>query len=86
MESLGFNNVWLIQGVGNIDRFMLIFRERLNDTFILNWNEIIHISTRARSYSLFCDFSYKAYLEVLMIEKYLMAISRIRLSSHRLII
>ena len=86
LESLGFNNVWLNQGVGNINRFMLIFRERLTDTFIQNWNERIHTSTRARSYSLFCDFSYKAYLEVLKIEKYRMAMSRIRLSSHRLMI
>ena len=86
LESLGFNNVWLNQGVGNINRFMLIFRERLTDTFIQNWNERIHTSTRARSYSLFCDFSYKAYLEVLKIEKYRMAMSRIQLSSHRLMI
>ena len=85
LESLGFNNVWLNQGVGNINRFMLIFRERLTDTFIQNWNERIHTSTRARSYSLFCDFSYKAYLEVLKIEKYRM-MSRIRLSSHRLMV
>ena len=84
LESLGFNKLWLNQGVRNINRFMLIFRKRLTDTFIQNWNERIHTSTRAKFYSLFCDFSYKAYLEVLKIEKYQMA--RIRLSSHRLMI
>ena len=84
LESLMFNKLWLNQGVRNINRFMLIFRKRLTDTFIQNWNERIHTSTRAKFYSLFCDFSYKAYLEVLKIEKYQMA--RIRLSSHRLMI
>ena len=28
LESLGFNNVWLNQGVRNINRFMLIFRKK----------------------------------------------------------
>ena len=46
------------------------FRKRLTDTFFQNWNERSHTSTRARSYTLFCDFSYKTYLEVLKIEKY----------------
>ena len=29
LESLGFNNVWLNKWVGNINRFMLFFRETL---------------------------------------------------------
>ena len=75
--------MWLHKGVGNINRFMSIFRERRTDTFIQNWNERMHTSIRPKSYSLFCEFSYKACLDVLKIEKFRMAMSVIRMSSHR---
>ena len=65
---------------------MLIFREWLTDNFIQNRNEKIYTSTRAKSYSLSCDFTYKAYLDVLKIEKYRKAMSRIRQSSNRLML
>ena len=39
--SLGFYDVWLAQGVGNIDAFLSVFKRSLNDTFMLNWHERI---------------------------------------------
>ena len=53
LESLGFNDVWLFQGVGNVNSFIKIFTQRLNDNFIKKWHENIDNSTRAKSYKLF---------------------------------
>ena len=38
---LGFYEVWLAQGVGNIDAFLSVFKQRLDDTFMQNWRERI---------------------------------------------
>ena len=36
LMSLGFYEVWLAQGVGNVDVFLSTFKQRLNDNFIQN--------------------------------------------------
>ena len=84
MQSLGFNEVWLFQGVGNINVFLSAFTQRIKDTFIQKWNERLINSSRARTYSLFSSFSYKIYLDLLSVEKFRYALARIRVSSHRL--
>ena len=77
LESLGFNDVWYFQGVGNVNMFLSMFKQRVSDTFLQNWNDRIANSSRARSYSLFSNFSYKIYLDQLSLEKFRHAISRI---------
>ena len=43
LQSLGFNEVWLFQGVENINVFLSEFTQRIKDTFIQKWNErLIH--------------------------------------------
>ena len=34
LQSIGFNNVWMNQGVGNVNLFIRTLKERLNDNFI----------------------------------------------------
>ena len=34
LQSIGFNNVWMNQCVGNVNLFIRILKERLNDNFI----------------------------------------------------
>ena len=63
LESLGFNLVWLSQGVGDITRFMSIFKERISDHFIQNWNEQIENSTRAKAYKRISVFQFQCYLD-----------------------
>ena len=53
LQSIGFNNVWMNQGVGNVNLFIHILKERLNDNFIQNWNSELRESSRARTYILF---------------------------------
>ena len=45
LGSLGFNEVWLHQGVGDINLFLKKVKQRLCDNFIQNWNAEINQST-----------------------------------------
>ena len=36
--SYGFGHVWFAQGVGNIDMFLHVFKQRCNDIFIQDWS------------------------------------------------
>ena len=47
LMSLGYYNVWLNQGVGNKNVFISLFKQRLTDTFIQNWQPRLNNSTRA---------------------------------------
>ena len=38
LGSLGFNDVWIQQGVGDEKLVMLILEQRLNDNFTQTWN------------------------------------------------
>lgn len=84
LMSLGFYEVWLNQGVGNYDVFIAIFKQRLTDTFIQGWQERLRISTRAVFYNCIASFQFQPYLENVNILKYSQAISKLRMSSHRL--
>ena len=86
LMSLGFYEVWLSQGVGNINIFLSQMKQRLNDTFIQNWHERLSNSTRANFYKTFASFQFQPYLSKLNVFKYIQATSRLRVSSHRLAI
>ena len=84
LQSLGFNDVWLFQGVGHISIFLSSVKQRINDVFVQNWYSELQDSTRARSYILFAEFKLQKYLKCINIEKFRIALSRLRMSSHRL--
>ena len=86
LQHLGFNDAWLQQSVGNINRFIQTFKQRLKDIYIQTWHTQIESSTRANSYKLFCDFNFKPYLNCVTVKKYRFSLSRLRVSSHRLAI
>ena len=48
--SMGFNIVWLQQGVGNIKLFLREFKQRLIDVFVQDWSATIRDNTRFESY------------------------------------
>ena len=72
------------QGVGNVNLFIRILKERLNDNFIQNWNSELIESSRARTYVMFCNFRQQPYLTCITLEKFRISLSRLRMSSHRL--
>ena len=84
LEMYGFSDVWTNQGVTNVICFLNIFKQRVKDCFLQNWNEQINISTRANAYKHFADFNFQFYLDTITIQKYRIALTKLRVSSHRL--
>lgn len=84
LDSLGFNHVWLFQGVGNKNIFIDVFKQRMYDNCLQLWNALLENSTRARTYKLFSCFRYQPYLDIVKITKFKKALTRLRVSSHYL--
>ena len=82
--SLGFNNVWLAQGVGNVNIFLDLVKQRLHDNFVQNWNSRLEEPSRASFYTIISSFHFQHYLNFLKVKKYRNAYARLRCSSHRL--
>ena len=84
LSTMGFYEVWLGQGVGNVGVFLKLFKQRLNDNFIQNWNDRLNNSNRASFYCTIADFSLKPYLDSINVLKFRTALARLRVSSHKL--
>ena len=84
LERVGLNYAWIFQDVGNDKMFLHILKTRLNDSYIQTWNSQLENSSRARTYTLFSNFSFKTYLDSINIRKFRTALTRFRVSSHRL--
>ena len=84
LMSLGFYEVWLVQGVGNYNAFMSLLKQRLNDNFIQNWVSRLENSSRALFYRCIAIFQFQPYLEKISVFKFCQALSKLRMSSHRL--
>ena len=72
------------QGVGDINKFLSILKQRLTDSFIQNWRKRLNESSRASFYkeiSAFNIFKHSKFKK-----KYRNALTKLRLSSHRLFI
>ncbi len=70
--------------MGDIDIFLSVFKQRLNDNFIQQWHARINDSSRALFYKNVCEFKLQYYLRDINITKYRTAYARLKLSSHRL--
>lgn len=84
LQKFGFNHVWLNQVVENNNLFLRIFKQRVKDNFIQNWQSQINDSTRAQTYTLFAEFAFQTYLDKISVVKYRYAFTWLRTSSHRL--
>ena len=84
LMTLGYYDVWLGQGVGSYDGFMSILKQRLTDNFVQNWHSRLEESSRAVFYRSIASFQFQPYLEHLNVNKFSQALSKIRVSSHRL--
>ena len=56
LANLGFFEVWLAQGVGDMNKFLLILKQRLADNFLQNWSERLEASSKASFYKHICIF------------------------------
>ena len=83
LESLGLNNVWINQDIYNVS--LPIIKQRLFDQYYQSWYHIINNSHRLESYCRFKhNFNIEPYLDIISDNKYKVALSRFRLSSHKL--
>ena len=82
--NLGFHDARLFQDVGQSDVFISMAKQRIRDQFIQNWNSAINDSSRAIFYKHICEFKLQPYLNVLTVPKFRIAMTKLRVSSHRL--
>ena len=82
--SLSFYEVWVQQGVGDYSKFISILKQRLNDNFVKNWRARLDESPRATFYKLIAAFQFQPYLQNINVYKLSKALSKLRMSSHRL--
>ena len=59
LGSLGFNEVWLAQGVGNVNIFQNLVKQRLQDHFIQAWNSRLEDTSRANFYARINSFQFQ---------------------------
>ena len=84
LSELGFYEVWLQQNVGDHQMFLAIFKQRVRDSFIQTWNSELAESSMTLFFRNTSDFGFKAYLNIVTVKKFRRALSRLRMSSHRL--
>ncbi len=63
LAEVGCYHVWLSQGTGDVTAFLSLFKQRLKDNFIQNWNTRISDSSRALFYRNVSSFEYQNYLD-----------------------
>lgn len=88
LMSIGFGDVWMQQYVGDEKLFLSLIQTRLRDIELQNLRERVNQSGKALTYKhivmdVFCP---EKYLEVVNIQTHRYALSRLRMSSHRLAI
>ena len=83
--SISGYHVWLQQSVGNPKLFLHAVKQRIHDVNVQVLNDTISNSTRASLfYRTISQFEFSLYLDGIQVKKYSTAMSRLRLSSHRL--
>ena len=83
--TTGFGDVWLAQGVANERVFLKQFKLRLRDMYMQDWRGTLYNKPKCRSYCHYVDsLKYHTYLSDIHIEKHRIALSRLRVSAHRL--
>ena len=78
LSNLGFLHVWLSQGVGDIKQFLVVLEQRLTDNFLQQWQSM---TQAGRFFIIPFQISY---LDIVLTKKFRVAMTRLRVSSHRL--
>ena len=86
LSSLGFYEVWLAQGVGNVNAFVRVFEQRLRDNNVQNWNSRVENSSRSTFLKSIVTFNFQFYLKCSLVTTLTAPLSWLILSSHNLFI
>ena len=84
LDNYGFSYVWINPKANNLNTFPALFKHKVHDVFLQTWNTTVNSSSPLHLYKNFkFTCTYETYLNVLP-AKYRIALSRLRLSSHKL--
>ena len=82
LYKCGMGNYWVTQSVPNVSYFLAIFKQRLHDMFLQEWNAEVALTSTSRLYKHIKDnFGFESYLNLCK-KSHRIAITKIRLSSH----
>ena len=84
LMSLCLNEVWIYQGMGNINVFLNMAIQRLTDNFLQGWQERLNNSSRENFYSAISKLRFQSHLDNINILKFSQALSKLRMSSRKL--
>ena len=85
LMSLGFGEVWYVQKVYNNVLFINNVKIRINDVYYQELHATLEGLSRGRTYLYFNEnLALSSYLEDVNIDKYRIALSKFRLSNHKL--
>ena len=70
LANFEFFEVWLVQGVGDMNKFLLILKQSLADNFLQNWSERLEAPSRASFYKNICIFQFQPYLVKVVTRKF----------------
>jgi hypothetical protein len=81
----GFGYVWLNQGVENEELFLVVFKQRIKDSYSQNWHVDIMNSRKAVTYKTFVfDVKPQLYLSCINVVQYRVALTQFRVRSNHL--
>jgi len=55
----GFGDVWLFQGVGDVDNFMIVMKQRIKDVYNQTWHATVQDSRKAITEPLYIVFNHR---------------------------
>ena len=87
LYHLGFGVVWVNQGVGNEELFMIEFNQRVIDIDCQQWHDKLTSLNKLDTYRLFKNnLSCEKYTSVLEKQKYITVLAKFRCSNHTLMV
>ena len=87
LEDNGFAEVWIYPGSVNVDLVIPVFKRRLLDSFLVEVKTCLNICTSMVLYPELCkDLEISPYLIILNNRKHRNSVTKLRLSSHQLLI
>ena len=70
--------------MGNVNQFLAVLRKRLKDQYIQDWSNALENSTRVRFYRNISGFYFQPHLEFITINKFRIAMTKLRVSSNQI--
>ena len=87
LNKCGLGMYWLSQCVGNVNVFLSIFEQRLNDMYLQDWREEVDNTSSLRLFKhIKNNIEFEQYLHIINNEQLRVAITKIRLSSHMFLV